>query len=539
MRAKGQRRSVEGRATKTVIAILVFALAAALLPATGAAAYHHQPTDQPGTAWQGRIETSWNYTGHHYTDLTEHAVYTDLRALGGTASGDYAAAASAEGKRLNHGYCYYTGDPYTTTTEFSGSLPAPDSRTVRLWTNDHGRTFFTPWGAGWFPGTMTTSCTESGTTEVRDADYLIGHGFGLGWAGAQFSTSPLPDDDPDPRHLVGTRTWTIGDWPHEPYDDDIHYDSYTYTVTYDLWLGWQDPPECDVTKKKTKEWKAKTAVPWAPDRHWGNFKVSAEWCYDEESGYGELTDLRSKGTIDDGPFGSFAYAAGLFGFENKWLDPECDPVCGAGLQEKHVSLATVERKMTFCFDIVTLLDKLKVKSWFEKKVTTRLKTKLADFLARHGSFSGPEFDAELLGFIDDYIAKAVAKIDRIDDMLRDKRVPGFIAEWLEDQVEDPFAELMQTWKEAVEQGLASGDYTEMTAEAAADAILQPIFDKVFGLGQICDPVDFSIDGYDHPGLFTLWQPQVTVNIYGNGRKIDFTRTDVYLHPKIEIEAVKK
>ena len=53
------------------------------------------------------------------------------------------------------------------------------------------------------------------------------------------SDNPLPDSDPDPLHLVGQRTWTIGDWPAAPLDEfSIHegWEEYSFTVTYDLRL---------------------------------------------------------------------------------------------------------------------------------------------------------------------------------------------------------------------------------------------------------------------------------------------------------------
>lgn len=65
-------------------------------------------------------------------------------------------------------------------------------------------------------------------------DFGGGLSFHHGLYGAyRWATEPLADSDPDPAHLVGTTSWSMGNYPdNEPYWGD--YTGYSYTVTYDL-----------------------------------------------------------------------------------------------------------------------------------------------------------------------------------------------------------------------------------------------------------------------------------------------------------------
>lgn len=548
MRARRDVRKTPVQALPRAVALsLISLLVAALTPLSAAQATNHKPWDQPGSAWSGTVEITNSYdrnwrsgdnTIYGIEHRDEHGRITDLRVLGGTADSSYGGHVVGSGHYAWDGDCNGSGgtqawsrtDVDWTVDEISTESQYREE-VFRIETDDSGTSRF---GARWQVPTVdrTTDCYG----KYSERPHYLTYVFNMGEHDHPFPI--LNDDDPDPLHLVGSTTWTLSNEPYPLNDYRDDYTDFRYTVTYDLRLVYSDPPECDVTKTKSKEWKAKTPIRWLPDRHWGNFKVTAKWCYDEETGYGELLSLRSKGTVDDGPLGLFARAAGIFGFETKWSDSECDPRCSDGLAEEHVSVATVTRKMTFCFNLFTLLDKLKVKQWFENKAKNRMKNRLEEFIAEHGGLGGEGFDSAVLGKLDDLIVSARGKIDRVDEVLRDKHVPNFIAEWLEDQVEDPFAALMQRWKDDVAEALYRGDYDGLAAEAASELMIEAALDPILGLGQVCDPVDFAVDGYDHPGLLTLWQPQVTANVYDRGRKLQLMRDDLYMHPSFEIETVK-
>ncbi|MEA2461420.1 MAG: hypothetical protein QOH90_1597, partial [Actinomycetota bacterium] len=221
----------------------------------------------------------------------------------------------------------------------------------------------------------------------------------------------------------------------------------------------------------------------------------------------------------------------IFGFETRWEKQVCDPHCGT-LTDVGVSSASVNRKMCFCFSLTALLDKLGVKDWATDKMKPALKSRLKKYFERNGGLKGPALSSNLLAWADDLILKARTKIDGIDVMLRNKHVPNSIAEWLEDQIEDPFGRLMEAWKSDLAEQLYKGEYTDLTAGAATDKIMGDLFDKVFNLARICDSGAFLF-GDDFPGFLTLWKPVVTAYVTQDG-EIKFSRDDEYKHPALKI-----
>ena len=544
------RQSAVLRARRQVALVAILGLVSSLFvlggPVEKAKADHHMPWDQPGSAWQGTIETQIRHTssGCYYecpiTD-DEQATYTELRPLDTSANGNYDAHVIASGWREVTDNCYWTGKVEKVQRldwNLDQEGPNPVSgveQKIGLVTNDEGQTFFAPWYLTHIPFKATNYCTEDGQPteefipEYNGTSFL---GFTDGWS--DYASQPLPDIDPDPLRLVGSKTWTLGDPPTPALADCCT--EYSFTVTYDLELVVL-PPECDTFKTKTRKWSAKTPIRLLPDRHWGDFKVTVDWCYDSaDPTYGKITSIRSRGAVDNGPFGSFGFVADQFGFETRWEDAVCEPRCG-DISDEEVALASVTRKMAFCFDFSELIDKLGIKGWLKDKVKPGLKGKLQDFIERNGGLSGTAFESDLLAWIDDYIVKARNKIDLIDEKLRDKHVPNFLAEWLENQIEDPFGYIMQRWKDDVAAALYAGEYEGVGADAAADLILGPLFDRVFSILRVCDSGAF-LPGLDeeYPGLLVLWQPMVTALVLDDGR-LDIERVDLYKHPALRIDRV--
>lgn len=76
---------------------------------------------------------------------------------------------------------------------------------------------------------QTSLCDDNPPTQ---GEYSISvGGFQSGESGFEYRPDPLPDTDPDPLRLVGSRTWTLDDPPYELYPG---YTSYRFTVDYDL-----------------------------------------------------------------------------------------------------------------------------------------------------------------------------------------------------------------------------------------------------------------------------------------------------------------
>lgn len=497
-----------------------------------ARAENHMPWDQPGSAWQGTISYSFSATDGPSEQTGQkivsegNATYSDLVPLDGTADGNYSGAVTASSSSENWTYCgeaYSNWENVTSDVTVAAGEEACDGcgenpSRLSLLTDDYGTTTFYL-GAAHLPftSTVTGPCSGGGSTW----EWYASNGFPYGGP-AYGAPIVLSDTDPDPFHLVGSST--------QPAPEG--YAEYSLTLTYDLWLTIQ-PPECDTWKEKAVTWKAITPFKWMPDRHWGDYKVRAKWCYDSNADYGELLFIRSRGTVDDGPFGTFARAANFFGFETRWENQKCEPKCG-DLSDQKVRQASVSRKMAFCFDFSVLLDKLKVKDWIKEKIRPGLKSKIKAFIEANGGASGPAFSSALLTWVDDIIVKMRNKVDRIDEKLRDRRVPNFLAEWLENQVEGPVNGIMERWKDDVAEDLYMGAYEDTTAGVAADLALGPFVDRIFNIFRICDGGDFlPFTGENYPGLLTLWEPEVTVTVMSDGRA-RFDRFDIYKHPALDI-----
>lgn len=327
--------------------------------------------------------------------------------------------------------------------------------------------------------------------------------------------------------VEGIDAWTYND----PMDGDTLVGSMQIDWWFDVETTSGEAGVCDTWKQKSRKWNARTPIGLLPDRDWGDYKVTVEWCYDSNSGYGRLLSIRSRGVADGGPLAAFSIVADLFGFETRWENQECEPNCG-DVDSQDTRLASVSRKMAFCFDWTELVDKLGIKGWIKDKLRPGLKKRFQAYIETNGGLAYASDD--VLMWVDHFAYKLRNKIDNIDVKLMKNRVPERIAEWIEDQVEGPFDKLLEKWKFDISEALYMGRYDELTAELASDLTVD-IFVEVLGLFRICDAGGF-IFGDDYPGFMTLWRPAVTVNLLSDGR-IDFTKDDVYKSPFLRIRRV--
>ena len=240
-----QTGSMQRKLRSSIGVLLVAVLIAALAPLSPAQAETPMPWNQPGSAWQGTIETKINHTYNYPQSSTTHfsdevASYTELEALSTTADGSYGARVVGSGWQESHGPCYYTKTVMKTsrqewTLDQQGPNPVSGNQDkIGLQTDDEGRTFFAPWYLTHIPQTQTNYCTGDGQPTTTSSSASNGSsklGFMDGQSG--YATDPLPDNDPDPLHLVGTRTWTLADPPINLHDA---MSEYSFTVTYDLRL---------------------------------------------------------------------------------------------------------------------------------------------------------------------------------------------------------------------------------------------------------------------------------------------------------------
>lgn len=196
-----------------------------------------------GSTWTGRISISRSQTtvvrGPDGTiaeenRLEEDAVLTNLVSLASTATGQYTGLVSATGNEDHYWSCQ--GGPLAlvgqTAWDASGdySTDPLGPLVINLRTDEAGNTFVTP---GMNAPSTTTGrfCGEESTTSSRTYDAL--------WFTPGISyeaTQPLPDEDPDPAHLAGSRTWTLEDPPYELGEDVT---AYSFTIDYDLALAYR------------------------------------------------------------------------------------------------------------------------------------------------------------------------------------------------------------------------------------------------------------------------------------------------------------
>lgn len=248
MRARADRSQTRptSRVRRTVALSVGLLLVATLVPAVPAGADNHRPWDQPGSAWQGTIETDTSFTTEDQNGksvVSHKASYTEISPLQDTADGDYGAEVVAGGSEDIWGACYgkegvanhLWNYRWQLDTRVEDPLTSPGK--FGLTTTDEGRTFFALWYQGLIPFEWTSYCTGDGEP-IEGANPKESGFTKLGFLDGStqgYSSQPLPDLDPDPLHLVGSRTWTLGDPPVAGMLPD-NMTRYSLTATYDLRL---------------------------------------------------------------------------------------------------------------------------------------------------------------------------------------------------------------------------------------------------------------------------------------------------------------
>lgn len=297
-------------------------LIAALAPLSPANADNHMPWDEPGSAWQGTIETvshrksDTSNPEQGYSEYQPRASYTELVPMNSTADGGYAAQIQTSGTHDQVGYCPITGTARgaTWTNTWNGAATSdPAIPAIILETDDQGRTFFTPWYGVQMPlGDVTANCGQNEGQQDPGSTMLT---FVLAPGDPLHSDNPLPDSDPDPLHLVGERSWTIGDWPAPP---EIDWEVYTFTVTYDLRLVTDD---CE-TNYTASDWRRARPedTPDAPDLV--EFYLVTEWCV-TQNGRILVTDTESKGETLLSPWETLLASSFevLWNVKDDWTEP--------------------------------------------------------------------------------------------------------------------------------------------------------------------------------------------------------------------------
>ena len=236
------RRS--SRITRSGISVaLVSTLILSLMPVADAQADHHNPWDQAGSYWQGTIDTVWHVKDSYVWEGEEQqavntsdgvASYSGLEPMEPSANGKYRSYVVTEGtERYNHEGGYYEYESW----DWAGT-PNPGWFFLHLRTDDAGRTYITPQDYR-VPGRVTWGDAQSGPwtspTHVHTLGYVVEKFDQYGQQ--HYSDKPVPDDDADPLHLVGEKTWTTGDLPLTQYSQPpTPPEEYEFTIRYDLRL---------------------------------------------------------------------------------------------------------------------------------------------------------------------------------------------------------------------------------------------------------------------------------------------------------------
>lgn len=261
---------------------LILLLVVTLAPLSAATAGPDKPWLEEGTTWTGTIETtlyesSKNPSNGEVRTRSFTAKYTDLRSLGATANAHYTGRVQAVGRQT--GAAWSCGSSYEYSFSFDEDAAAfdPPRSLVSLETDaywipeDDRRTWFVP-SLYSVPYTYT-SCGQ--VSEGRFSEL----GFQTGWS----SWNPLPDEDPEPLHLKGTRTWTVEDPPRGMSFDPAYEPEYTFTATYDLWL--KEVPVMDSCDDEGAEARYTTAegvgsvvLAGLPDPHVATVSFGVDWC---------------------------------------------------------------------------------------------------------------------------------------------------------------------------------------------------------------------------------------------------------------------
>lgn len=231
----------KGKVLRVVAPLAVVLMASMLTTApaqAGTTTTVDDPWNLPGSAWQGTISTSIHRdmdSAARQIVQDEQATYTELEVRSATASGNYTAFVDGRGTEKDYQNSCGTGTlrlthegAWSVTEHFRQHQYSPD--VLRITTDEQGLTSIIP---GLVPVDVTyNSHACDGTKGTSTANTTV-LGFQSGESGFERDVAPVPDTDPDPLRLVGSKTWTVEDPPYPLYDG---YADYSFTITYDLTL---------------------------------------------------------------------------------------------------------------------------------------------------------------------------------------------------------------------------------------------------------------------------------------------------------------
>lgn len=192
-----------------------------------------------GATWTGSMSVSRSFTSVSPGRRDQHvgrATFTDLRSLEPNANGNYTATVRGSGEDRQWDDCngaehLSASIPWSADRDYASHLSFPE--VIDLRTDASGHTYFTAQSLA-----VESDATSYNCQGESQATHLPLYGvLGFESGRSQEATLPLPDDDPDPAHLVGSRTWTLADPPYALVEGGIT--DYTYSITYDLRLDYR------------------------------------------------------------------------------------------------------------------------------------------------------------------------------------------------------------------------------------------------------------------------------------------------------------
>ncbi len=280
--------------------------------------------------------------------------------------------------------------------------------------------------------------------------------------------------------------------------------------------GWT----CQKVAKKKVAYKTVTPL-LGPDVHWYTTKITVAQCRKKGKLY--ITGLSAKRKVEKG---FVPRAIGLVGWTSRTDSPTS--YSPSTFPSKGTRSASARLQYTACFDLTKLLDKAGLK----KHVKNKLKRPLEKVI-------GKVLKKAKITRIDKRVRNDVAvawkrKIDQafkkgtIKTYLNDKyRVPVRIGRAIEKLAASQKSKVKSLLKGKVVQALETGNYDNLTAEAASAAMLKGGFKALDRLVNYCG---------GGPGLESSWLLtwDVSFDVTGGTRKIKVTPNSYYRHPLMQV-----
>ncbi|HLF40200.1 MAG TPA: hypothetical protein VI854_01870 [Acidimicrobiia bacterium] len=189
-------------------------------------------------AWTGTVTTDYSFAsafGDQKNVATGGVAYTDLVPLPVGQTEEYSAVTAGGGSTRDTHYCSITGGKTTMVTTWTAAGQDPNNN------GEIRASLIISDVVDADTGARGTTITPSRLALVADLNQpcasvppdptvnVIVGGFEGGDNGRP--SVPIPDDDPDPGHLVGSVTYTL---TSPPYPLFLPPDEWRYTITYDL-----------------------------------------------------------------------------------------------------------------------------------------------------------------------------------------------------------------------------------------------------------------------------------------------------------------